>query len=176
MKKITLILVFFFALTNCEKDDICSEDTQTTSRLYIEFYSNANPDTRKNVFKFRVQGVGNENILDDYNLVTENEVYLPLKTDENQTQYKLHNNYEIDDNGTPDDDTDDFVTGNEDIVTISYLATEVYVSRACGYKTVFENVTISIEDDGDNWIDFIQSTTDNEPITNETEAHFNLFH
>ena len=101
---------------------------------------------------------------------------MPLKTTENQTQFKLHNNYEIDDNGTPDDDSDDFITGNEDIITISYLATEVYVSRACGFKTVFENVTISIEDDGDKWIDFIQSTTDNEPITNATEAHFYLFH
>jgi len=176
MKKIITLLLLFFAITNCEKDDICSENTQTTSRLFIEFYNNANPEDRKNVFNFRVQGVDNENVLDNYNVVTSNSLYLPLKTDQNQTQFMLHNNYEIDDNGTPDDDTDDFVTGNEDIITISYLATEVYVSRACGYKTIFENVTITVEDDGDKWIDFIQSTTDNEPITNETEAHFNLFH
>ncbi len=176
MKKIVTLLLLCFAVTNCEKDDICSEDTSTTARLYLAFYSNFNQDNRKNVFNFRAQGVGNDNPLDDYNVVTANEVYLPLKTTENETQFRLHNDYEIDNNGTPDDDTDDFVSGNEDIITISYAVKEVYVSRACGYKTVFENVTISIEDDGDKWIDFIQSTTDNEPITNETEAHFNLFH
>ena len=176
MKKIILLLLLFFAVINCEKDDICSEDTATTALLYIEFYNNNNQENRKNVFNFRAQGVGNENPLEDFNVVTSNKVFLPLKTTENQTQFKLHNNYEIDDNGTPEDDSDDFITGNEDIITISYLATEVYVSRACGFKTVFENVTISIEDDGDKWIDFIQSTTDNEPITNATEAHFNLFH
>ena len=176
MKKIIALLLLCLTVSNCEKDDICSDDTSTTARLFIEFYNNINPDTSKNVFNFRVQGVGNDNVLDDYNVVTSSSVYLPLKTTENQTQFRLHNDYEIDDNGTPDDDTDDFPIGNEDIITISYSPVEVYVSRACGYKTVFENVTITIEDDGDKWIDFIQSTTDNEPITNETEAHFNLFH
>jgi len=176
MKKIIPLLLLFFAITNCEKDDICSEDTSTTARLYITFFNTLNQENRKNVFNFRAQGVDNENPLEDYNVVRSSEVFLPLKTTENQTQFRLHNSYEIDDNGTPDDDTDDIITGNEDIITISYLATEVYVSRACGYKTVFENVTMTIEDDGDKWIDFIQPTTDNEPITNETEAHFELFH
>ena len=176
MKKI-FFLAFLCILFTCERDDICSEDTSTTPRLYIEFYNSINPDSRKNVFNFRVQGVGNDNPLEDYNVVSaSNSVYLPLKTTENQTQFKLHKNYGIDDNGTPDDETDDFITGNEDIITISYSPVEIYVSRACGYKTAFENVTITVEDDGDKWIDFILSTTDNEPITNETNAHFNLFH
>ena len=177
MKKIIALLLLCVIVTNCEKDDICAEDTSTTARLYIEFFNSINPDNSKNVFNFRVQGVGNDNPLDDYNVVSSSSsVYLPLKTTETQTQFKLHNDYEIDDNGTPDDESDDFITGNEDIITISYSPVEVYVSRACGYKTVFENVTITVEDDGDKWIDFILSTTDNEPITNETNAHFNLFH
>ena len=176
MKKISVFLIILILTANCEKDDICSEDTQTTARLLIEFYNSVNQDNRKNVFNFRAQGVGNDNPLEDYNVVRTNEVILPLKTTDTETQFRLHNNYEIDDNGTPDDESDDFVTGNEDIITISYLPTEVYVSRACGYKTVFENVTITVEDDGDNWIDFILATTDNEPITNENEAYFNLFH
>jgi len=176
MKKIIALLLLCLTITNCEKDDICSNETSTTARLYMQFYNNINPDSRKNVFNFRVQGVGNDEVLEDYNVQTASEVYLPLKTTENSTQFKLHNNYAIDDNGTPDDETDDFITGNEDIITISYATKLEYVSRACGYKTVFENVTVTIEDDGDKWIDFIQTTTDNEPISNETEAHFNLFH
>mgnify|MGYP001064257369 FL=1 len=95
MKKLISLILLFFAVTNCEKDDICSEDTSTTARLYIEFYNNNNQENRKNVFNFRAQGVGNENPLEDYNVVTSNKVFLPLKTTENQTQFKLHNNYEI---------------------------------------------------------------------------------
>ena len=172
MKKIKFILIpvliVFVAILSCEKDDICSNDTSTTARLYIQFYDSANTENLKNVFKLRVQGVGNEEVLSDYNIVTANNVYLPLKTTENTTQFILHNNYAIDASAV--------VTGNRDTITISYNTKLEYVSKACGYKTVFENVTIHIEDDVDNWIDFITPTTDNEPISNEDEAHFNLFH
>ncbi|WP_452228355.1 MULTISPECIES: DUF6452 family protein [unclassified Lacinutrix] len=180
MKKIKLIvipiLIAFVAFLSCEKDDICSDETSTTARLYIQFYNSSNTENLKNVLKFRVQGVDNDDVLSAYNIVTASSVYLPLKTTENSTQFKLHNDYSINDNGTPDDDTDDFPNGNEDIITISYNTKLEYVSKACGYKTVFENVTISVVDDGDKWINNIISTTDNEPISNEDEAHFNLFH
>ena len=145
------ILIAFVAFLSCEKDDICSDETSTTARLFIEFYNSSSNENLKNVTKFRVQGVGNDDALSSYNIVTASSVYLPLKTTENTTQFKLHNNYSINDNGT-------------------------YVSKACGYKTVFENVTISVVDDGDKWINNIISTTDNEPISNEDEAHFYLFH
>ena len=170
------ILLLFVALTSCEKDDICPGDSSTTARLYINFYSSTNPENPKNVFKFRVQGIGNDQVLADYNAVTSNKVYLPLKTTENQTQFRLHNDYAVNNNGTPEDTSDDYITGKEDIITISYNTKLEYVSKACGYKTVFENVTITVEDDGDKWINYILSTTDNEPISDENEAHFNLFH
>ncbi|MGB1308781.1 MAG: DUF6452 family protein [Oceanihabitans sp.] len=176
MKKIILLLFLFLAVTNCEKDDICAENTETTARLYIEFFNSANTSFSKNAFQFLAQGVDNENIIPDYNVVTTNKVYLPLKTTDNQTQFVLHIDYEINNNGTPDDTSDDFPESNPDIITINYITKQEYVSRACGYKTVFENVTITVEDDGDNWIDYTLANTDNEPISNENEAHFNLYH
>ncbi|MDO6597502.1 DUF6452 family protein [Oceanihabitans sp. 2_MG-2023] len=180
MKKLKIILIpvliLFTIFLSCERDDLCSDDTSTTAHLYMQFYNSANTENLKNVLNFRAQGVDNDAVLSDYDVVTANSVYLPLKTTETSTQFKLHNDYSINDNGTPDDDTDDYVDGNEDIITIHYVTKLEYVSKACGYKTVFENVTISIEDDGDKWIDYILSTTDNEPISNEDEAHFNLFH
>jgi hypothetical protein len=180
MKKLKFIIIpiiiVFVAFSSCEKDDICSDETSTTARLYIQFYNSSNTDNLKTVSKFRVQGVDNDEVLSDYDIVTASSVYLPLKTSENSTQFKLHNNYSINDNGTPDDDSDDYANGNEDIITISYTTKLDYVSKACGYKTVFENVTIIVEDDTDNWIDYVLATTDNEPISNEDEAHFNLFH
>ncbi|QRM90522.1 hypothetical protein FG167_15210 [Lacinutrix sp. WUR7] len=172
MKKLKFIIIpvlmVFVAFLSCEKDDICSDDTSTTARLFIQFYNSANTENKKNATKFRVQGVGNEEVLSDYNIVTTNSVYLPLKTTENSTQYVMHTGYILNDDGT--------IEGNADTITISYNTKLEYVSKACGYKTVFENVTISVFDDGDKWIDYIRATTDNEPISNEDEAHFNLFH
>lgn len=176
MKKIIILLLASLVVTNCEKDDICANETATTPRLYIEFYNKNNPNNRKNATKFVAQGVGNDNILSDYNIVTTNKVYLPLKTNENQTQYTLYRNYAINDNDTPDDESDDYIEGNPDIVTINYITKQVYVSRACGYKTIFENVTIHIENDSSNWIEYTLPNTNNEPVSNESEAHFNLYH
>lgn len=168
MKKIIALLLLCFTVTNCEKDDICSDDTSTTSRLFVEFYNSSNTDNKKNVTHFLAQGIDNDVVLEGYNDVTTNEVYLPLKTTETETQFVLYKGYAIDE--------DDVVTGNPDTITISYTPKLKYVSKACGYKTVYENVTITILDDGNKWINNIESTTDNEPISNEDEAHFNFFH
>ena len=170
------IAILFLVMLSCEKDDICSEGTSTTARLFIEFYDISNQESLKNIFNFRVQGVGNENVLSGYNIVTSSQVLLPLKTDEGITQYKLHNDYGIDNNGTPDDTSDDIITGNEDIITVTYNTEEVYVSRACGFKTVFTNITIAVENDGDNWIQLIQPLNDNQSVIDETTAHFKIFH
>ena len=68
-------------------------------------------------------------------------------------------------------------TGNEDIITITYNTEQEYVSRACGFKTVFKNVLITLDDtDTDRWIDLIQSVDDNQTIEDETTTHFNFFH
>ena len=101
---------------------------------------------------------------------------LPLKTTETSTQFKLHQEYAYDNNGTPDDTSDDIISGNEDIITIAYATEEIYVSRACGFKTAFKNVTVNVEDDGDKWIQIIQSVNDNQSVEDETAAHFKIFH
>ena len=101
---------------------------------------------------------------------------MPLKTTETITQYSLHKNYSVNDNGTPNDTTDDFLNGNEDIITIEYVTEEVYVSRACGFKTVFKNIRITVADDGDRWIQNYRSVDDNQIVENEDAPHFRLFH
>lgn len=178
MKKISLLALIFILATyiSCERDDICAESTATTPRLIIEFYDVSNQDDLKSVSTLWVQGVDNDDALDDYNPTTTNEIILPLKTDANTTQYILHQEYVENDNDTPDDDSDDFIEGNEDIITINYSREDVYVSRACGYKTIFNNVTITIEDDGDTWILSKQSVNDNQSVEDETETHFYLYH
>ena len=178
MKKITSLLLLFLTLSSCERDDICEEDKPTTPRLIIDFKDLVNPESPKNVFSFRVEDADDSShYLEDYNDVKTSKAILPLKTTENSTQFALYEDFnEIDDNGTPDDDTDDIDLSNKDIITITYAREDIYVSRACGYKTIFKNVIITVEDDGNNWIQLIQSINDNQSIEDETTTHFNILH
>ena len=179
MKQFNGLGILFILITivslRCEPDDICPESTPTTPSLIIRLYDISNQESKKNVSGLRIQGVGNDNVLTNFNVVTTDSIILPLKTDAISTQYKLHKEYTYNDNNTPDDPNDDVIGGNEDIITINYNTQEIFVSRACGYKTIFENVTITLENDGNNWIQFIQPVNDNQSVENETAAHFNLF-
>jgi len=161
---------------SCEKDDICPASTSTTPNLLIDAFDNSNEDSSKNIFSLVVIGVDNEEVLPGYSIVSSSSLVLPLKTTDNTTQYRIIQDYSINDNDTPDDDTDDFAEGNQDIITINYSREEVFVSRACGYKTVFKNVTVQLETDEDNWIKSIIPLNANQSVEDETETHFNLFH
>ncbi|NNF35371.1 MAG: hypothetical protein HKN68_14770, partial [Saprospiraceae bacterium] len=81
-----------------------------------------------------------------------------------------------DDNGTPDDESDDIIGGNPDTITITYDPDEIYVSRACGFKTIFRNFSITLIDDGDNWIQTFANVSENLTIENEEQAHINITH
>ena len=161
---------------SCERDDICPASTATTPKLIIEAYDATIQENRKNVFGLRIQGVGNNTPLEGYNIISEDDIELPLKTDATTTQYGLRKDTTINNNGTPDDTSDDFFEGNEDIITITYITELVYVSRACGYKTIFKNVSFTIEPDGDNWIQSREATNNDQSVENETAAHYNIFH
>lgn len=181
MKNLKLIIIPIILLIvgisiSCERDDICPESTSTTPNLIIDLYDSDNPESSKNAFNLVVYGEDNDEILSGYESVTTNQLVLPLKTDANSTTYILHKDYSYDDNDTPDDTSDDIIGGNQDIITINYLTEEVYVSRACGYKTIYKSVEITVEDDGDNWIISTENLTDNEPIEDDYDTHFYIFH
>ena len=178
-KSITLFTLSLFCLiTNCERDDICAESTATTPRLIIDFLDVSNRDNMKNVVNLRVTGVGNANPLEGLDGTTRaiDNIQLPLRTDITSTQFVLHENYVVNDNNTPNDTTDDIVQGNPDTITINYTTELVFVSKACGFKTVYNNVTITIENDQDNWIVTREPVNANQPVENETETHFNILH
>lgn len=139
MKKIiSLLLVFIFGLSSCEKDDICDANTPTTPRLVIKFFSSADPSAPRSVTNLRVIGIGpgadpngiifNENGTSTTKyLANGNTISIPLKIDEDITSYKF-----ILDSDDPNPD----VT-NSDIITFNYTRQTSYVSRACGFKTIF---------------------------------------
>jgi len=187
MKKIiSLLLVFTFGLSGCEKDDICDPDTPTTPRLVITFYDANNPSVLKNVNDLKIIGEGkdeateaiifNENAIGEQRFLTDaNTVSIPLKTDANSTTYTF----------ILDSQSDNPAVINRDAIRFNYTHQDLYVSRACGFKTNFildpvsTNLPVSLP--------FIQTDTDgnglwmqevfviNYNINNENETHIKVF-
>ena len=65
---------------------------------------------------------------------------------------------------------------NIDVITFNYQRVDKYVSRACGFKTLFYlNVTnpVVLTADGSNWIQNIVVTQPN--IENENEVHVKIY-
>jgi hypothetical protein len=122
MKKIWLFSWFIVLLLGCEKDDICTEPN-TTPRLIIDFYDSQNTSVLKQVANLVVQGNGANTTL-TFNLVTR--IELPLKTNENVTEYSLN----INANST--------TQSNIDLLRFNYTRNDLYISRGCGFKTNFD--------------------------------------
>ena len=150
------MLTLLFA---CERDDICAESTQTTARLVIEFYNITDSDALKTVPSLTVAGVDDSgNLLSNITQSSStNTVTVPLNfSAEGQlttSQFSLTK-----------DDFQSSTSANQDLIDISYIPNFEYVSRACGYKSIFENLSLSIVSDTDNWIishDIIVSTVEN---------------
>lgn len=165
MKKL-LPLLLFAVLPSCEKDDICDPNTPTTPRLIITFYDVNNPADRKNVNQLLVTGEGASQPYNTFSGVSE--IQLPLRTTEDLTQYQLTLN-----SNEPNND-------NTDILEFNYSRNSVYVSRACGFKTVFSLspdapavLTDNPEPDG-FWITSVG--IEQPEIDNENETHIAIYY
>jgi hypothetical protein len=172
MKKTFLLLLFFaFAFSSCEKDDICDANTQTTPRLVIEFYDFSNPSVLKNVTNLKVVGEGITDgiIFNGLQTTSGNTISIPLKTADTDTSYSFTLN-----SGNPNP-----ALVNEDRVQFKYTTQELFVSRACGYKTTFtlDPTNPYIHTDAttvdQKWIQFISVERSN--IENENETHIKIF-
>src|SRR6218665_472311 len=177
MKKIiSILLLFTFGLSSCEKDDICDGNTPTTPRLVIRFYDIANPTKTRNVSNLKVIGedmeegiVFNENAIDEAKYITSgNNVMLPLKVNDSTVTFKFIYN------STSTNPT----SRNTDVLTINYNTQNVYVSRACGFKTIFDlkakDPFLRTDPDGDTiWMTDVQ--LENPNIESENETHIKVY-
>ncbi len=155
-----LFLGGFFVLTlGCQRDDICPEGTETTPLLVIEFYDPLDPTRLKAVSNLTVRASGKEEVL--LGPETVNTISIPLKTNENFTEYIFTTNSNSDEE-------------NEDIVSFTYSPDPEYLNRACGYKINYNGLDVAVNADEDNWI--ISETIIQESVENETEAHIYFTH
>ena len=172
MKKKLTVIVFLLLTISCEKDDICTTPNADTAHLIIRFYDNLNQDTPKEVSNLLIVGV--DNTLSYGVESTRDSIAIPLRILENNTSYRLIKDYAINDSGTPNDTTDDTIEGNEDVIILNYENEELFISKACGFKNIFNDVNFGLGPDTNRWI--FDSTVINTKIENQDNAHIHIFH
>ena len=162
---VILVLLFTASFTGCEKDDICAETTPTTPRLIIDFYDFTNPTLTKHVTNLGVIGEGVETVI-LFNGVSKIQIPLDLTKDISKYQFIL--NY----------GNSDPIFINTDNLQFDYTRNNVFVSRACGYKTLFTlsptspfTQTDATTPDG-LWMKNITVLQSN--INNEDETHLSI--
>jgi hypothetical protein len=163
MKQVLLILLIAYTLSGCEKDDICDPATSTTPMAVIEFYNATNQTALKNVTNLVVIAPGFE---EGFLFTGVSKIKVPLKTMDNITQLQFIKN------GGTDDTSDD----NIDVLQFSYTTSDIFVSRACGFKRIFNltntNTNLIISDT-DNWMTSSVITQPN--IETENETHIKIY-
>ena len=160
---ITSTLIIITTFTSCERDDICAESTPTTPLLVIDFYDIDNPTELKAPSGFTVI----ENGSDSGRSFTATSLSIPLRTDLDNTEFL----FTINSTNTPDDTN----PPNTDIINFAYTRTEEYVSKACGYRVLFDNLEqLTSGQSDDLWIQNIE-VINNQVSQNET-AHIHIFH
>jgi hypothetical protein len=151
---IFLIVTIFSA---CEKDDICL--SPTTPKLILRFYDSADNTKLKAVSNLSIIAESKTDSL--YTNQVVDSIAIPLNVNGTQTIYSLKTS-----------NTGNLADNKYNKLTLNYTTEEVYVSRSCGFKTIFKNVTVA-SDNG-----WFQSFTPNSitSIDNENNAHIKIFH
>ena len=163
MKKIAFIalsLLVAVSFWNCEKDDICAEGTPVTPRVIIEFFDAADPETPKNVTNLGVIASG---FTEGFAFNGTNKIEVPLRTNVDTTDLDFVLNGA--DNDPANDET---IT-----LTFNYERSNVFISRACGYKTIFNLTNVLPNDFTGTWIS--NFTIEQPNIINENETHIKIY-
>lgn len=170
-KTIILLLILCLSFSSCEKDDICDANTVTTPRLIISFYDITNSTVLKNVTNLKIIGEGMEEGI-TYNgstLINSNEVAIPLQTNTDVTTFRFILNY----------GNANTALVNEDILQFDYARENIFVSRACGFKTLYTldplhpymHTDAAVADQ--KWIQYI--AVKKSAINNENETHLEIY-
>lgn len=164
-KHITPALLLFFLVvlfSACERDDLCSSTFQVTPNVLIEFYDINVPENPKPVANFGFVAVGTTDTIFLNNV---SEISLPLRTNQNNTTYLFATN-----SNNPE-------LFNVDEVRFNYALNDIYINRACGFRTEFvdfQAIRTSAQAPETNWIRNLSVQRSN--IRDENEAHLYIFH
>ena len=148
IKRYHKILFLLLIITvGCEKDDICIEGSDTTSRITIGFidYENKGP---KSISLQSIRGIGLDSVIEG---IVGNNLKLPLIASSNKTEYVLEYNEIL------------------DTVTIHHQSIHKYLNRSCGYISNFIVKSDTEISKNSGWIKEV--SIENDSIFNEEKAN-----
>ncbi|MGY5351313.1 DUF6452 family protein [Wenyingzhuangia sp. IMCC45533] len=151
MKKTFVAILLILFSIGCQ-DEFCLDDT--TPNLIIRF-RDINTDTIKPI-TLNVGAINLDTLIRNTAL---DSLVIPINTQSNSVTYFLARV------------VNDSVQSSETI-TLNYDIEDVYVSKECGFKSTFKNVSISTTNN--DWLLDAKSLTSN--ITNENNAHVEILH
>ena len=154
-KPLYIFFIGVLLISACERDDFCTQNP-VTPNLVLRFYDSSDTTTLKPVDSLYVWAEGKDSII--MNQSTDS-IAIPLNTIAPNTVYFLAQG-----------------TLLQNKITIEYTTQEEYVSRSCGYKITFNDVTLT--DDSTNSSTWISSFTPASltTINNQNAAHVQIFH
>jgi len=166
LKIVVFLFITIIAFSSCEKDDICLEEI--TPKLIIRFYDFEDTSELKKALNLKVQIEGIDGDYTDETITAlTDSIAIPIKVTDDITKFKLTITQIADDETTSE---------NEDTFDLVYTRVDEFVSRSCGYKTLFHNTEIPLENVGGSWIDSIKVIDREQNILNEKSAHVKIFH
>ncbi len=162
MKKI-LFLLILITIYSCTRDDICSEDTPTTPLLVIQFRDINNRLNSKQVSNLQIRlNDTDETVVQES--VNDTVVRVPLNLNTTNTEYL----FVLDSNDT--------LNFNSDIIRFNYGREDIYINRACAFKSVYTGFLTDVTEENlnGNWIldfEILQNS-----IEDENNPHLTIFH
>lgn len=166
---ILLIASMLFYVSSCEKDDICVDGD--TPLMVIGFFDIADTTLVKNVASIRIRNIDIDSILTNSSFSDRSEspdsLQVPLRSTATTTMYQIISE-------SADDEETELETGNIDTLTISYELGEAFVSRACGFVTNYNNISVTLSEGAENWIQDIKVVQPN--VENTDNIHVKIFH
>lgn len=172
MKKIIPILLIasmLYYVSSCEKDDICVEGD--TPLMIIGFFNIDDTSAVKRVSSIRIRSIDIDSVLSNNTFsdrsTSPDSLQVPLRSNATTTMYEIIS-------GSADDDETNLETGNIDTLTISYELGEAFVSRACGFVANYNNITVTVPESAENWIQDIKVVQPN--VQNTDSIHVKIFH
>jgi len=172
MKKIIPILLvasMLYYVSSCEKDDICVEGD--TPLMIIGFFNIDDTSAVKRVPSIRIRSIDIDSVLSNNTFsdrsTSPDSLQVPLRSNATTTMYEIILS-------SADDDETNLETGNIDTLTISYELGEAFVSRACGFVANYNNITVTVPESAENWIQDIKVVQPN--VQNTDSIHVKIFH
>ena len=141
---IFLLLIVFLG---CEKDDICIEGSENTSRITIGFIDYETKGV-KDISLNSIRGIGLDSIIE---IKSEGNLKLPLKANSNKTKYLLEYNETF------------------DTLVISHHTFHKYLNRSCGYIANFIVKSDTEISKNSGWIKEV--SIENDSIFNEEKTN-----